>query len=398
MYILMNPLFWLMIFLSYLLLQLKLPFSPSQKFGFLNALILILLFNIYIVLVLLLIVFTLWGVLFIARYLHKQSYFPESAAVIWILIVVVTLMFLLNKVGLEKKYIFSLLLEKQKWLKTDIFFKSMTLLSFSYLFLRILDITSTSGIGKLELLDPISLIGYLAPFHMLPAGPICSYKYFLEINRSPLPEPTFKHLLLSVDMITTGLLFKFVFAECIKISLAGLNGKISPPVDIIGSAILLVYIYFDFAGYSRVALGVGRLLNVPTPPNFDSPFLATSVTGFWQRWHMSLTSFVQRNIFNALQLKLVRYFGLKWSSLVLLVTLTISFSFVGLWHKISPTFLLWGISMGLIMYLEKIIRDYCLRFSWSRSKSFGLFLKIVGPFYTLTLISTLLLLVMAEIF
>ena len=124
---------------------------------------------------------------------------------------------------------------------------------------------------------------------------------------------------------------------------------------------LIVYVFFDFAGYSKMARGLGHLYGIPTPVNFNSPFLATSVTEFFTRWHMSMGQFIRRNIFTPIQLQLVRRVGVKWSSAASIIALVISFGFVGLWHRLSWTWFLWGIVMGVLMAGEKYVLTFLIK-------------------------------------
>ena len=178
---------------------------------------------------------------------------------------------------------------------------------------------------EIPLTDPISLMGYIVPFHMLVAGPINIYEEHLEVNKKPFNLITPAATIVIINEITTGLFYKFVLAEGIRIYFYGINSNILV-VNWLDSLILFIYVFFDFAGYSRIARGIGLLYGIPTPINFNAPFLATSLTDFFTRWHMSMGQFIKRNLFLPSQLCLVRKFGLKWAPLVSVITMMISFS------------------------------------------------------------------------
>jgi D-alanyl-lipoteichoic acid acyltransferase DltB (MBOAT superfamily) len=152
------------------------------------------------------------------------------------------------------------------------------------------------------------------------------------------------------------------------------------------TAFILIYIFFDFAGYSRIALGIGELFGVPTPDNFNKPFAATSVTDFWMRWHSSLGLFIRRNIFMPLQVYAVRRAGIRFSNSFGLFSLLTAFTFTGFWHRMGLHLTLWGLAMGIWLCMEKAVRDYCLRFAWARSKSAQSAARFVGPIYTSAII------------
>ena len=101
--------------------------------------------------------------------------------------------------------------------------------------------------------------------------------------------------------------------------------------------------YADFAGYSEMAIGVGRLLGFNVTPNFDYPYLKTNIPSFWRGWHMSLTSWLTDYVFMPLNIKL-RNMGWIGSEIAIIVT----FTFCGLWHGANWTFVIWGLYHGLL--------------------------------------------------
>ena len=184
-------------------------------------------------------------------------------------------------------------------------------IAYSYVYLRALDTIRAVSAGA-EVLNPASLSGYLVPFFMLPAGPVNVYADHTKIDREELPEPTWTNFIACIDTVTSGLFLKFVVAEIWKLYFIGLD-PLWPTETFLDTAVIFVYVYFDFFGYSLVALGIGRLLGVPTPINFKAPFLSISMTEFWTRWHISLGDFVRRDLFIPIQVAMVRRFGRRWA-------------------------------------------------------------------------------------
>jgi D-alanyl-lipoteichoic acid acyltransferase DltB (MBOAT superfamily) len=106
--------------------------------------------------------------------------------------------------------------------------------------------------------------------------------------------------------------------------------------------VFFFWLYLDFSAYSDIAVGIGRLIGVTTPENFNRPYFARNVIDFWERWHISLSEFIRRNLFIPIQMSMVR--RRRWSPLVCAnVAVGISFISCGLWHGIGTNFLLWGI-------------------------------------------------------
>ncbi|MBQ3920662.1 MAG: MBOAT family protein, partial [Firmicutes bacterium] len=107
-------------------------------------------------------------------------------------------------------------------------------------------------------------------------------------------------------------------------------------------------IYFDFSGYSDMAIGLGRIFGFHFPENFDHPYISTSVTEFWRRWHISLSSWFRDYIY--IPLGGNRVGRGRWIFNIMAVwTLT------GLWHGASWNFILWGLYYGLILLFEKLV-------------------------------------------
>lgn len=277
-------------------------------------------------------------------------------------------------------------------------YKALRLISFSFVFLRVVDLIRSIVWGVERLINPISLTGYLGPFHMLIAGPITPYAQYIEADQKEQTQPTFSHLFSCVGTITTGLFYKVVVAQSMTMFLFGVEGALASG-SWVDSAYLLCFLFFDFAGYSLIALGIGRLLQVPTPVNFDKPYLSTSVTEFWQRWHVSLGIFVKNNLFLPLYLVLVRRFNRRLSpTIISLLPLAVVFVFIAMWHRVTVAFFIWGVTIAAIMVVEKLVRDRFLTSTWSQRKQFNLAVKFVGPIYTLALIITSVHFVIAEIF
>jgi D-alanyl-lipoteichoic acid acyltransferase DltB (MBOAT superfamily) len=263
----------------------------------------------------------------------------------------------------------------------------LQLVAFSYIGLRLIDATRAITAGA-PLLDPVSLSGYLLPFFMTPAGPINVYEAHSNMNGAPQPPPSWRHFIDSADTLTSGLFLKYVVAEALRIFLIGTKGD-WPTATLADSGAIFIFVFLDFLGYSLIALGVGRLLHVPTPVNFRAPYLATSLTEFWTRWHISLGDFVRRSIFMPVQIALVRRFGRARAYVTNLAALAASFGFVGIWHRLSWTFLIWGLSVGILVALEKVVgartTELSARHAWLAPAW-----RFVGPVYVLgTVVLTL---------
>ena len=138
-----------------------------------------------------------------------------------------------------------------------------------------------------------------------------------------------------------------------------------------GSYIRFIALYFDFSGYSSIAIGSAMLFGVILPENFNKPFLATNMQEYWQRWHISMSGFIGTYIYkNFLRATNKRKLGIF-----------ISFVFAGLWHKLSIPFLIWGIGHGSLMAFSPKLNINFIS---------NLFLKkLIGWFLTFNIVSIL---------
>lgn len=191
---------------------------------------------------------------------------------------------------------------------------------------------------------------YVSMFPQLVAGPIVRYGAVADQLR---------HREHSVDGFVAGFTrFNYGFAK--KILLANPAGRIadlcfeagSPdtPVAWIGVLAYAFQIYFDFSGYSDMALGLGRMFGFRFPENFASPYRATSLTDFWRRWHISLSTFLRDYLYIPLggnRLGALRTYG------NLLLVMLIG----GLWHGAQWTFIAWGAIHGLALAAERFGRE-----------------------------------------
>jgi D-alanyl-lipoteichoic acid acyltransferase DltB (MBOAT superfamily) len=396
MIILLDPRFWAFVVTASILLSAVGGSTRSTVFGALNLVFLAVLIGPIPAAAVFGLALALWTGLAVADLLRTRGQERGASIVLAMMAAAVVAVFAGYKVlhdhGSVEAWMSSTLLGPD----VGIAVRTLTALSFSYVFLRCVDAAITVTTGRSALRNPLALAGYLAPFHMLVAGPISSYADYFAMDEQPPTPASFERFAWSLNDISAGLFYKFAIAESLRIYAFGVRGGFAAPASLFDTMLLLVYIFFDFAGYSRVAVGIGRLCSIPTPENFNAPFLASSVTAFWTRWHMSLSAFVWRNIYIPLQMTLTRRFGIGRAHLVGVIPLLLAFGFVGLWHRFSGGFLLWGLGMGAILWIEKMVRDYSLSFPAMRDRKVRILASLLGPAYVFIVIAASLHYVMRQ--
>ena len=191
---------------------------------------------------------------------------------------------------------------------------------------------------------------YIAFFPQLVAGPIVRATVFLpqlEGKRAFTGEDLF----VALQSIGLGFLYKVVFADAIAPfvdSVFKAPGELSWVYLLAGALGFYGQIYFDFNGYSLIAIGVSRLFGYRLPDNFNFPYCATSLTNFWHRWHISLSTWLRDYLYIPLG-------GSRVPLLKQLRNLMCTMLLGGLWHGASWNFVLWGGVHGAVLCAEKLI-------------------------------------------
>lgn len=194
----------------------------------------------------------------------------------------------------------------------------------------------------------ISLGTYLCMFPQLIAGPIVNYHLIQEQLHKR------KHSMVKVEsglkVFALGLAYKVLLANRVghlwtEVTAIGYE-SISTPLAWMSIVAYSLQLYFDFYGYSLMAIGLGRMMGFDFPQNFNNPYMAVSMTDFWRRWHMTLGGWFREYVYIPLGgnrggfAKTVRNMFVVW-----LLT--------GLWHGASWNFILWGLLLFVLLFVEK---------------------------------------------
>ena len=197
--------------------------------------------------------------------------------------------------------------------------------------------------------DIVNYAVYISMFEQLIAGPIVTY---------PQISSRLEHRSLKMHDVLNGA-GTFVFGLGLKVLLANPIGKlwsqtcaigfesISTPLAWMAIAAFLLQIYFDFFGYSLMAVGLGKMLGFNLPKNFNHPYISRSMTEFWRRWHITLGSWFREYVYIPLG-------GNKKGRLSMVRNLLVVWLLTGLWHGAGYNFLLWGALLFFIIMLEKL--------------------------------------------
>ena len=188
---------------------------------------------------------------------------------------------------------------------------------------------------------------YVSLFPQLIAGPIVRYKDVAE----QIDERTH-----TIEKFSNGIR-RFVIGLSKKVLIANILGELAGAFGTSSDGTIVFYwlyaianmlqIYFDFSGYSDMAIGLGKMFGFEFLENFNYPYIATSITDFWRRWHMSLSSWFKDYVYIPLG---GNRKGLKRQ----IINIFIVWFLTGLWHGANWNFILWGVYFGTILLIEKV--------------------------------------------
>lgn len=214
---------------------------------------------------------------------------------------------------------------------------------------------------------------YVALFPQLIAGPIVRYRDVAEqlVNR----RETLEMFTRGVKLFMVGLAKKVIIAN----TMGTLTTNIFATTDengVVGTWVGMVaytfQIYFDFSGYSDMACGLGNMMGFEFLKNFNYPYIAKSITDFWRRWHISLSTWFKEYVYIPLG---GNRKGVKRQILNLLIV----WGLTGLWHGAAYNFVLWGLYYGLLLILEKfVLKKFLDRLPSFVQHIYTLFIVIIG--------------------
>ncbi|MBQ6231205.1 MAG: MBOAT family protein [Eubacterium sp.] len=284
----------------------------------------------------------------------------EVAAVFGISIVINYLMAVIIAKFIHKRYILAVAISSNVGI----------LLFFKYLDFSIDDLVLPLGISfftfqqimyvvniynekvSLKLIDYLTYILYFPKILM---GPLVDPKDFLDqINDADRKKVDWDNIANGLKIFSLGLFKKMVLADTFAMAVNWAFSNIDAATSMDWLLAMLFYtfeIYFDFSGYTDMAVGVSNMINIRLPINFDSPYKATSIRDFWKRWHISLTDFFTKYIYIPLG-------GNKKGKGRTYVNMMIVFLISGVWHGSNWTFILWGVLHGLFNVFDRITEKY----------------------------------------
>ena len=244
-------------------------------------------------------------------------------------------------------------------------------LGFSYVAFRLIHTLRDRQTGQLPHLSLREYTTYVlfAPAYI--AGPIDrAERFVVDLRQVPaMVGLDSARFFAGGQRIIIGMFKKFIIADTLAqgLSLTPLNAQ--QATSAAGLWVLLYgyafRLYFDFGGYTDIAIGLGMLFGVTLPENFRRPYLSTTITEFWQRWHITLSNWARFYVFSPLSRALLRRKPRPSTTLIIFASQLATMVVIGLWHGITWNFFMWGIWQGVALFVHKQWSDRTRK--WYRS-------------------------------
>lgn len=191
---------------------------------------------------------------------------------------------------------------------------------------------------------------YILLFPQLIAGPIIRFNTIADEIKDRSKNFTTDYKLKGTYIFVIGLAKKVLIANQVGAQVDEIFAKVndlSTPIAWLGIVAYAVQIYFDFSGYSDMAIGLGKIMGFNFPENFRNPYTSESITDFWRKWHITLGTFMRDYLYIPLGGNRSKYVSMNYANLVIVFLLS------GLWHGAAWTFVIWGAWHGIFLMIER---------------------------------------------
>ena len=288
-----------------------------------------------------------------------------------------------------------------KWLKPLVFLSilplvinkvfaltSLHLLAFigiSYMSFKTIQIMLEISDGLIK--EKISVKDYLQFLLFFPtvsAGPIDRSRRFLKEINEVMPRKEYLELAGDgVYRIVLGLLYKVVLSTYVYQMLLALNNTGTVVYSIKYMYLYTLYLFFDFAGYSLMAVGSSNILGIQTPMNFNKPFLSVDIKDFWTRWHITLSTWLRDFVFSRVLMQVIRKKWFKNRLHNATYAYMVNMLVMGFWHGLSVSYIVYGFYHGVLMAGFEVYQKKSNFYKKNKNKKWY---KLLSWFVTMNLV------------
>ena len=265
---------------------------------------------------------------------------------------------------------------------------SLHLLAFigiSYMSFKTIQIMLEISDGLIK--EKISVKDYLQFLLFFPtvsAGPIDRSRRFLKEINEVMPRKEYLELAGDgVYRIVLGLLYKVVLSTYVYQMLLALNNTGTVVYSIKYMYLYTLYLFFDFAGYSLMAVGSSNILGIHTPMNFNKPFLSVDIKDFWTRWHITLSTWLRDFVFSRVLMQVIRKKWFKNRLHNATYAYMVNMLVMGFWHGLSVSYIVYGFYHGVLMAGFEVYQKKSNFYKKNKNKNWY---KLLSWFVTMNLV------------
>ena len=288
-----------------------------------------------------------------------------------------------------------------KWLKPLVFLSilplvinkvfaltSLHLLAFigiSYMSFKTIQIMLEISDGLIkEKISAKDYLQFLLFFPTVSAGPIDRSRRFLKEMNEVMPRKEYLELAGDgVYRIVLGLLYKIVLSTYVYQMLLALNNTGTVVYSIKYMYLYTLYLFFDFAGYSLMAVGSSNILGIQTPMNFNKPFLSVDIKDFWTRWHITLSTWLRDFVFSRVLMQVIRKKWFKNRLHNATYAYMVNMLVMGFWHGLSVSYIVYGFYHGVLMAGFEVYQKKSNFYKKNKNKNWY---KLLSWFVTMNLV------------
>ena len=261
-------------------------------------------------------------------------------------------------------------------------FSLFRLMGASYMSFRAVQLLLDIYDGRLQKLRPVALGYFLLFFPAVSSGPIDRYRRFLsDLDRPPDREHYRTLLAQGIWKLAGGCVSAVVISGFIQqYWLAAL------PESGFGATLSYMYgytfyLFFNFAGYSSMAIGTGYLLGIQMPENFNQPFLSVDMKDFWSRWHISLSTWLRDYLYSRFVMKSLKQKRFSNPRTASYLGYVLNMMAMGAWHGLQPQYLLYGVYHSALMCLNEVLDLHCKSFRSFKTHGAGQVVCVLVTFH-----------------
>ena len=225
---------------------------------------------------------------------------------------------------------------------------------------------------------------FLLFFPTVSAGPIDRSRRFLTEINGVMPRKEYLELAGDgVYRIVLGLLYKVVLSTYVYQMLLALNNTSTVVYSIKYMYLYTLYLFFDFAGYSLMAVGSSNILGIQTPMNFNKPFLSVDIKDFWTRWHITLSTWLRDFVFSRVLMQVIRKKWFKNRLHNATYAYMVNMLVMGFWHGLSVSYIVYGFYHGVLMAGFEVYQKKSNFYKKNKNKNWY---KLLSWFVTMNLV------------